>query len=226
MKNIIQLRGPSKSLVGMKFVRLVVKSFAGYIGRRTAWKCKCSCGKTHIATGNALLRRNVKSCGCLKAEKFPGINIKHGFSFRRKKEPIYLRWKSMCNRCQPTNKKAKKNYYDRGIRVCEEWRDFTVFLRDMGDSFRRDLTIHRIDNDLGYSKYNCKWATTKEQSRFRTNSHPVTINGVTKNVVDWVGHFNISLPTFYQRVHKGMSDFQALTTPLLQAPTRGKRSKA
>jgi DNA invertase Pin-like site-specific DNA recombinase len=36
----------------------------------------------------------------------------------------------------------------------------------MGDK-RDGMTLERIDNSLGYSKDNCKWATMTEQSRNR-----------------------------------------------------------
>jgi len=35
---------------------------------QTRWRCRCDCGNETIVNGNALLRENVKSCGCLNNE--------------------------------------------------------------------------------------------------------------------------------------------------------------
>lgn len=63
-----------KNITGQRFGRLTVLGlypqriqYANSI--RTAWVCKCDCGMTYIAEGNALRQGLVKSCGCLKAER-------------------------------------------------------------------------------------------------------------------------------------------------------------
>lgn len=68
-----------------------------------------------------------------------------------------------CNyRCQPNY----ANYGGRGIRVCDRWLKFENFLADMGE--RPDgLTLDRIDNERGYSKDNCRWATRAQQDSNR-----------------------------------------------------------
>lgn len=57
------------NLIGRKFGRLLVVAEAENRHGRTAWKCKCDCGKIKIIGGKTMIDGNVKSCGCLNAER-------------------------------------------------------------------------------------------------------------------------------------------------------------
>lgn len=71
----------------------------------------------------------------------------------------------MISRCVDERPRRRKYYLDRGITVCERWlSSFENFLADMGER-PPGLTIDRKDNDLGYFKDNCRWATWAEQRR-------------------------------------------------------------
>ena len=81
----------------------------------------------------------------------------------------YRIWAGMKTRCLNPRNASYHNYGDRGIHVCVRWRhSFRAFLRDMGP---RPLgtSLDRIDNDDGYCKSNCRWATAREQ---RENQRP------------------------------------------------------
>lgn len=70
----------------------------------------------------------------------------------------------MFDRCNNPNCSEYKNYGNRGISICDCWLKFENFLKDMGEC-PKDLTIERKNNDLGYFKENCCWATYTDQSR-------------------------------------------------------------
>lgn len=74
----------------------------------------------------------------------------------------------MIQRCTDVNSDKYHRYGGRGITVCDSWRvSFTAFLSDMGER-PAGMTLNRVNNNEGYSKENCKWATPKEQM----DNHP------------------------------------------------------
>jgi len=60
----------TKNLVGNSFGRLTVISMSNERGLRgqIKWNCLCSCGISHVVTGESLRSGKSKSCGCLLYE--------------------------------------------------------------------------------------------------------------------------------------------------------------
>lgn len=65
---------------------------------------------------------------------------------------LYRIWKAMKTRCYNPNIPYFKYYGDKGITVCDEWRDsFQAFYEwSMANGYSDELTIDRIDSDKGY----------------------------------------------------------------------------
>jgi hypothetical protein len=71
---------------------------------------------------------------------------------------------NMILRCHYKSSANWSDYGGRGITVCASWiMSFDNFLNDMGHR-PRGMTIDRINPNRGYSKSNCRWATTKQQA--------------------------------------------------------------
>ncbi len=77
---------------------------------------------------------------------------------------LYGVWRGMIRRCTVPKDLTYKNYGARGITVCKEWQVFSGFVLDMNESFMPGLTLDRLDNNKGYFKDNCRWATDSEQN--------------------------------------------------------------
>lgn len=78
-------------------------------------------------------------------------------------------WRNMKYRCYAPNapQSLAKLYRDKGIRVCDEWRnDFNAFKEwAFSHGYEVGLTIDRIDPDGDYEPSNCQWVTKSENSR-------------------------------------------------------------
>jgi hypothetical protein len=123
----------------------------------------------------------------------------------------YSTWYSMVHRCLDKTHPNYRDYGERGITVCEEWKnDYQQFVLDMGNK-PAGLTLDRKDNSKGYYKGNCRWATYYQQSRNRRSTIIAEIDGITKCAKDWAIDKNINLSTLYDRVEKGYSLEKAIS---------------
>lgn len=91
-----------------------------------------------------------------------------------KLQPLYSRWKAIKHRCDSTSNPRYKDYGGRGITLCESWRDFTVFARDVGLPPTSKHQLDRKDNDGNYEPNNVRWVTPQEnannQRTYKTNT--------------------------------------------------------
>jgi hypothetical protein len=146
----------------------------------------------------------------------------HGHTRNRVASKTYGIWATMISRCHNPNFEKYKSYGARGITVCKKWRKFEGFLADMGE-VPKGLTLERKDVNKGYTKSNCRWATTKEQSKNRTDNRNFLLNGKKFCLVDLAKLVGIPRQTIYGRLRTGMSIEEAITKPVRST---GKRSRA
>jgi hypothetical protein len=193
-------------LSGKRFGRLAVVSRADddEKNKQPRWNCVCDCGANRVVYGNALRAGVTTSCGCAHREAI----TKHG----KTKTPEFTVWQMMLQRCTNPNHTSYPSYGGRGITVCARWlNSFADFFADMGQRPTPHHTLDRKNNDVGYSRENCRWATTAEQARNKRNNRMLTLAGRSRTLADWSRHLNIPKNTILNRLARGKSIELALT---------------
>lgn len=133
--------------------------------------------------------------------------------------PEYSTWGSMKERCLNKDSKAYPDYGGRGITICDRWMDFANFLEDMGTR-PPGTTIDRIDNNKGYYKENCRWATQREQCNNKRNNIIIEHNGERMSVSQWSIRLGFKRTFIWARMSRGRTFEQAITGPFRKSPTK------
>lgn len=176
---------------------------SGRLKRRV--ECVCDCGTVKQVGLHHLRSGDTLSCGCLKVEKTKKANTTHGATVGRTKgecvQSEYVVWAGIRARCKPG---GHKDYSERGILMCDSWwEDYANFYADMGTRPSPDHSIDRIDNDKGYCKDNCRWATAREQSNNRRSNIKLTFYGMQKTLEDWSRITGVPSASIRQRLKRG-----------------------
>lgn len=152
---------------GRRYGALVALRDVGTRDKNRMWLCRCDCGNEIVVkSADFGPSRRRASCGCLAAT-IGDTTRKHGMS----NHPAHGVWMSMINRCHLPTAKYFENYGGRGIFVCKRWRySFAAFWEDMGANYSSGLLLERKNDDRGYTKQNCYWATRIQQNRNKRNN--------------------------------------------------------
>jgi hypothetical protein len=178
---------------------MFIRDLEGGVNRRAAFLCPC--GKEFENYIGSVKQGLTKSCGCQYFRKRIWQTVE------------YHCWRSIQARCFNEKNASYENYGRRGITVSEEWlSSFDVFLKDMGKRPGKGYSIERIDNDKGYSKDNCKWATWSEQAK---NKRPMSsyipknkhrkakrylYKGESLSIPEWSRKLGMSISTLRRRI--------------------------
>lgn len=175
-------------------------------------RCECGTIAVHrLSDLTKLLSVQCKSCA----------STVHGFA---KRERLYDVWIVMRERCNNPNDQAAKNYGGRGIRVCDEWNDYTAFRTwALTNGYADNLEIDRRETNGNYEPGNCRWVTRKVNARNRRNTITVTAFGETKTIGEWADDVRcfVSYTTLYGRVRKQWEPELAIVTPHRSARRAG-----
>jgi hypothetical protein len=194
-------KGIKHNLLGQQFGRLTVLELFPTKAGPSKWKCICECGKETIVFASNLISGGSKSCGCLAREITSLRSTKHG----KTNTTEFNIWHSIKLRCLNSNNKAYHNYGGRGIGMDQRWIDsFETFFDDMGFRPSKKHSIERRNNDLGYSKSNCYWGTSKEQTDNRRVTVWLEYNGIRLPQADWGRKLGINISSLAYHRKKGI----------------------
>lgn len=194
-----------------KFYRLTVLEKVIGKGSKGLWKCRCDCGNIVFATSHDLRFEVKKSCGCFKKDYLSQKSMKHNLTKTR----IYKIWVDMKRRCYNSNKIGYCNYGERGIIICDQWKNnFLSFYNwSMQNGYKDDLSIDRINNDGNYEPSNCRWADRTTQNNNSRHNRYITYNGKTLTMSQWAKYLNLTYSCLKTRFRRGWPIEKALTTP-------------
>lgn len=150
--------------------------------------CK-NCNKEISVKPSAVHRKYCSiACRGMGRRGWSGPALKHGMY----KNPLYKTWNSMKYRCNNEKSRDYINYGGRGITICERWlTSFEFFYNDMNKTYKKGLTLERINNNGNYEPSNCRWITNGEQSNNKRNNVLITYRGRTQNMGQWANELNL-----------------------------------
>lgn len=199
-------------LVGQRFGLLEVLSRAPGIsvpGRRvilrSAWLCRCDCGRERVVRDDFLRRGLCKSCG-----------VGHHYSKNRVRSPSEYRcYGAMLQRCYNPNVPNYKDYGAKGVTVCERWRtSFDNFYADMGPRPSAKYSLDRYPNYAGnYEPGNVRWATDEQQARNRADNIRVIWNDRVITLAEYAAERGLNAQMLIKRLRRGWSVEHALLAP-------------
>jgi hypothetical protein len=162
-----------------------------------------------------------KQLGLPQAKR--GDNLRrHGLT----KSPEHRSWLSMMTRCfwSGPERSDYHLYQGKGITVCDRWRDFSNFLADMGPKPTAQHTLDRIDGNGNYEPSNCRWVTSREQTRNTSRNSKLTFNGRTMILNDWAAQIGIARESLRDRLMLWPLD-EALTRPPVRVRKRDSKGR-
>ena len=173
--------------------------------RKTYAYCRCECGNNRWVVAQRVGKYSFSCKSCANKTK----GVKHN----KYKTPLYSVWLGMKSRCKPRKNNKWQSYIDKGIYVCDEWKDdfeaFYIWALDKG--YKKGLSIERINNHGPYAPDNCKWATSHEQSRNKSNNIFIEHKGKKMIFYDWIEHQGLTTSVVEKRMfRKGLTRKQAL----------------
>lgn len=196
----------------------------GYEG----WTILEECGRTEH--GAPLYRALCKECGQeyqhtksnLKKNKQcrPCASRKQALTHGLTGSSLYGVWQGMLQRCRNPKHPAYHRYGGRGITVTAAWDTFQAFYEDMHGGYAEGLELDRIDNDQGYSKENCRWATASTNCRNRSNARMLTAFGRTANLVAWADELGTDSSVILGRLQANWTVEDAVSIPVRKLKRR------
>lgn len=205
--------GRIKNIIGNRYGKLIViEKTEERKNNKVVWKCRCDCGNITYSVKSQLDSGYKKSCGCLREDnKFKVFNVPVN------KKPIlinniniyntrlYKIYRGIKDRCYNSNNKSYKYYGSKGIKLCDNWKDyFEEFYKwSLNNGYSDELTIDRIDNNGSYEPNNCRWVSQKVQCNNKSNNAYVKYKGQKYTYSEFEYKFKIPQKNISKLIKRG-----------------------
>lgn len=109
----------------------------------------------------------------------------------------------MKRRCYNPAAKDYRFYGAKGITICEEWLEnpYKFYTWALDNGYTDELTIDRIDPKKSYCPENCRWIEPKTNSKIKSTTRVITVDGISDSLSGWARRLNIPKMTM---VHRGV----------------------
>ena len=203
--------------IGQQFSYLTILRIF-HNGKKWMCECRCDCGTVKIIDKSSLTTGRTQSCGCYNKKRVHETHSKGNFTNTR----LYTTWENMKARCYNPNNPQFRNYGERGIIVCDEWKKDFLKFREWAISSGWDethkkfeISLDRIDVNGNYEPSNCRWATPKVQVNNQRRTRRWLYNGVNYTLLELSEKFNINPMALRSRLYSQKMDVKmAIEKPL------------
>lgn len=166
--------------------------------------------------GHALYKGICSECGFNRiarlydlryAKECTHIRVDGEISFSRvnwNNQRIQGIFDSMKQRCYNEGNKNYRWYGAKGIRICDEWMNNPLLFEEwsINNGYSDEFTIDRIYEHKDYSPDNCRWTTKTDNSKYKSTTSMINVNGVIHSGKDWSRILHIGLNTINKYVRK------------------------
>lgn len=100
----------------------------------------------------------------------------------------------MIERCYKKSNESYRLYGAKGIRICDEWLNNPSLFEEwaLSNGYEENLTIDRIDSSKNYCPENCRWITREENSRWKSTTRHIDVNGTVHSGREWASILNLN----------------------------------
>lgn len=143
----------------------------------------------------------------------------HSFTWENKR--IATIFNGMKDRCYNKNCKDYNIYGGKGIKICDEWINNPKLFEEwsMLNGYNDCLTIDRVEEDKDYSPENCQWVELEDNSRYKTTTSYIYVNGEVHTGREWakiLGFSSRRINTYVKRY--GMENTQEFIKKYIENP--------
>lgn len=175
--------------------------------------CRCICGNFKSFAYRAITSGNTVSCGCHARQ----LTIKRNTKFNNNNSQIYSLYRSMIARCYTKTKCGYKNYFLKGVKVCDEWKNNYQQFLDwcLTNGWKPGLQLDKDikGNGMLYSPDTCVFVTPRVNTMARPKTRIIIHDGVKKTVQEVARESGVSSTTMQRRIKNGWNANDAATIP-------------